>query len=85
MSNTATEDIFVRPKKIIFKEIQQKNYCSAEFNETDINYKVFMEKFIRTSSVIEVSQNKWSDVSTFLLLVISRLYYTNAYKWKDDN
>lgn len=30
----ATEDIFVRPKKIIFKEIQQNN-CS-EFNETDI-------------------------------------------------
>uniref|UniRef100_A0A2S2PDV7 Uncharacterized protein n=1 Tax=Schizaphis graminum TaxID=13262 RepID=A0A2S2PDV7_SCHGA len=32
----ATEDILiVRPKKIIFKEIQQNN-CSAEFNETDI-------------------------------------------------
>jgi hypothetical protein len=30
----ATEDKFIRPKKIIFKEIQQNN-CS-EFNETDI-------------------------------------------------
>jgi hypothetical protein len=30
----ATEDIFIRPKKIIFKEIQQNN-CS-EFNKTDI-------------------------------------------------
>lgn len=30
----ATKDIFIRPKKIIFKEIQQNN-CS-EFNETDI-------------------------------------------------